>query len=168
MQSSVTWSQVCCLVLTCTCGTTVAYWLNRNDATHVYLANACQITKSIWPGKKGTPIKVLRKRATMPSSLLSVCRFILRHRQQRTLKIPLKAMVAACDLKANQRDVSAWYNCNIMRVDKTLLFNIMIFTCHLSLSLRSVNTIDSISSKAQNTKWKKKRNLFSGEPNSHQ
>lgn len=60
-----------------------------------------------------------------------------------------------CDLKANQRDISAWCNCNIMRVDKTLLFNTMIFTCHLSLSLRSVNTIDSISSKAQNTNRKK-------------
>lgn len=45
-----------------------------------------------------------------------------------------------------------------MRVDKTILFNTMIFTCHLSLSLRSVNRIDSISSTVQNTNWKKKKN----------
>lgn len=84
-----------------------------------------------------------------------------------TLKIPFKSYGSStCDLTANQGDISAWCNCNIMRVDKTLLFNTMIFTCHLSLSLRSVNRIDSINSKAQNTNWKK-RNLFSGKPNSH-
>lgn len=44
-----------------------------------------------------------------------------------------------------------------MRVDKTVLFNTMIFTCHLFLSLRSVNRIDSISSTAQNTSWKKEK-----------
>lgn len=74
---------------------------------------------------------------------------------KQTLRIHFNG--STCDLKPNQRDISAWCNCNIMRVDKTLLFNTTIFTCHLSLSLRSVNRIDSISSKALNTNWKKKK-----------
>lgn len=73
---------------------------------------------------------------------------------KQTLRIHFNG--STCDLKPNQRDISAWCNCNIMRVDKTSLFNTTIFTCHLSLSLRSVNRIDSISSKALNTNWKKK------------
>lgn len=160
MQSSVSWSQVCCLVLTYTCETTVAYWLNRNAATHVYLADACHITNSIWLWKKSTTFIVERKKAMMPlfSALLLWVHFAPQTALKWTLKIPFKSYGSCtCDLKANQGDISAWCNCNIMIVDKTLLFNTVIFTCHLSLSLRSVNTIDSISSKAQNTDWKKEK-----------
>lgn len=91
------------------------------------------------------------------SALLLWVHFVPRKALKRTLRIPFKSPGSgACDLKPNQRGISAWRNCNIMRVDKTLLFNTMIFTCHLSLSLRSVNRIDSISGTAQNTNWKKK------------
>ena len=84
--------------------------------------------------------------------------FAPRKALKRTFKIPFRSSVcSACDLKPNQGDIWAWCNCNIMRVDKTLLFNTMIFTCHLSLSLRSVNRIDSISSTAQNTNWRRKK-----------
>lgn len=110
-------------------------------------------------GKRTQCSFVERKRPMTPLffALLLWLHFAPQKALKRTVKISFKSYgSSACDLKPNQGDISARCNCNIMRVDKTLLFNTMIFTCHLSLSLRSVNRIDSISSTAQNKTGEKK------------
>lgn len=86
---------------------------------HVFTS---QTTTSTWLWERRLFIEMKRPMAPLICALLSLAHLEPLKALKQTLRTPFKSFGSgACDLKPNQGDISVWCNCNIMRVDKTLI-----------------------------------------------